>query len=295
MSSPVWETKLDDVKLIKRGKVRDIYEVDGSLLIVATDRISAFDVVLPTPIPDKGKILTLMSLFWFDFLRDIIDNHLITADVEKYPENLKPYKEILNQRSMLVKKTEVIPVECIVRGYITGSAMKEYQKTGEVCGIKLPPGLKEADKLPEPIFTPSTKAEMGEHDVNITFEEMVKIVGKDTAEFLKETSLKLYKKAADYAEERGIIIADTKFEFGIYQGKIILIDEVLTPDSSRFWPKDEYQPGKSQKSFDKQFIRDWLKSINWDPQNPPSIPQDIVEKTREKYLEALYRLTGKSF
>lgn len=294
MGLPVWETKLEGVKLIKRGKVRDIYEIDGSLLIVATDRISAFDVVLPTPIPDKGRILTLMSLFWFDFLKDMIENHLITADVDKYPESLKPYKEILSQRSMLVRKTKVIPVECIVRGYITGSAMKEYQKTGEVCGIKLPPGLKEADKLPEPIFTPSTKAEMGEHDVNITFEEMIKIVGKDTAEFLKETSLKLYKKAADYAEEKGIIIADTKFEFGIYEGKIILIDEVLTPDSSRFWPKDEYQPGKSQKSFDKQFIRDWLKSIDWDPQNPPSIPQDIVEKTREKYLEALYRLTGKS-
>lgn len=294
MGLPVWETKLEGVKLIKRGKVRDIYEIDGSLLIVATDRISAFDVVLPTPIPDKGRILTLMSLFWFDFLKDMIENHLITADVDKYPESLKPYKEILSQRSMLVRKTKVIPVECIVRGYITGSAMKEYQKTGEVCGIKLPPGLKEADKLPEPIFTPSTKAEMGEHDVNITFEEMIKIVGKDTAEFLKKTSLKLYKKAADYAEEKGIIIADTKFEFGIYEGKIILIDEVLTPDSSRFWPKDEYQPGKSQKSFDKQFIRDWLKSIDWDPQNPPSIPQDIVEKTREKYLEALYRLTGKS-
>lgn len=295
MNFPVWETKLEGVTLIKRGKVRDIYEVDGSLLIVATDRISAFDVVLPTPIPDKGKILTLMSLFWFDFLKDIIENHLITADVNKYPESLKPYREILNQRSMLVRKTKVIPVECIVRGYITGSAMKEYQKTGEVCGIKLPPGLKEAEKLPEPIFTPSTKAEIGEHDVNITFEEMIQMVGKDTAEFLKEISLKLYKKAADYAEERGIIIADTKFEFGIHEGKMILIDEVLTPDSSRFWPKDEYQPGKAQKSFDKQFIRDWLKSINWDPQKPPSIPQDIVEKTREKYLEALYRLTGKSF
>lgn len=294
MNLPVWETNLKGIKLLKRGKVRDIYEINEMLLIVATDRISAFDVVLPTPIPDKGKVLTLMSLFWFSFLKDIIDNHLITADVEEYPAVLKPYKEILHQRSMLVKKTQVIPVECIVRGYITGSAMKEYQKNGSVCGIKLPPGLKEADKLPEPIFTPSTKAEKGEHDVNITFEEMTKIVGKDMAEFLRDISIKLYKKAASYAEERGIIIADTKFEFGIYKDRIILIDEVLTPDSSRFWPKDEYLPGNPQKSFDKQFIRDWLASMNWDPKNPPHLPEEIVKKTREKYLEALYKLTGKS-
>lgn len=294
MNLPVWETNLKGIKLLKRGKVRDIYEINEMLLIVATDRISAFDVVLPTPIPDKGKVLTLMSLFWFSFLKDIIDNHLITADVEEYPAVLKPYKEILHQRSMLVKKTQVIPVECIVRGYITGSAMKEYQKNGSVCGIKLPPGLKEADKLPEPIFTPSTKAKKGEHDVNITFEEMTKIVGKDMAEFLRDISIKLYKKAASYAEERGIIIADTKFEFGIYKDRIILIDEVLTPDSSRFWPKDEYLPGNPQKSFDKQFIRDWLASMNWDPKNPPHLPEEIVKKTREKYLEALYKLTGKS-
>lgn len=294
MNLPVWETNLKGIKLLKRGKVRDIYEINEMLLIVATDRISAFDVVLPTPIPDKGKVLTLMSLFWFSFLKDIIDNHLITADVEEYPAVLKPYKEILHQRSMLVKKTQVIPVECIVRGYITGSAMKEYQKNGSVCGIKLPPGLKEADKLPEPIFTPSTKAKKGEHDVNITFEEMTKIVGKDMAEFLRDISIKLYKKAASYAEEKGIIIADTKFEFGIYKDRIILIDEVLTPDSSRFWPKDEYLPGNPQKSFDKQFIRDWLASMNWDPKNPPHLPEEIVKKTREKYLEALYKLTGKS-
>jgi len=294
MNLPVWETNLKGIKLLKRGKVRDIYEINEMLLIVATDRISAFDVVLPTPIPDKGKVLTLMSLFWFSFLKDIIDNHLITADVEEYPAVLKPYKEILHQRSMLVKKTQVIPVECIVRGYITGSAMKEYQKNGSVCGIKLPPGLKEADKLPEPIFTPSTKAKKGEHDVNITFEEMTKIVGKDMAEFLRDISIKLYKKAASYAEEKGIIIADTKFEFVIYKDRIILIDEVLTPDSSRFWPKDEYLPGNPQKSFDKQFIRDWLASMNWDPKNPPHLPEEIVKKTREKYLEALYKLTGKS-
>ncbi|MDN5379685.1 phosphoribosylaminoimidazolesuccinocarboxamide synthase [Thermodesulfobacterium sp.] len=294
MSLPVWETNLEKVPLLKRGKVRDIYDLGDKLLIVATDRISAFDVVLPTPIPYKGKILTQMSLFWFDFLKDIVDNHLITANLEEYPEVLKEYKETLAQRSMLVKKAKVLPVECIVRGYITGSAMKEYQKTGQVCGIPLPPGLKEADKLPEPIFTPSTKAEIGEHDVNITYQEMEKLVGSEVAQFLKETSLKIYKKASEYAESRGIIIADTKFEFGIYEDKIILVDEVLTPDSSRFWPKDEYQPGKPQKSFDKQFIRDWLKSISWDPQNPPTIPEDIVLKTREKYLEALYRLTGKT-
>jgi len=295
MGEALFETNIKEVPLLKRGKVRDIYDLGDKLLIVATDRISAFDVVFPTPIPDKGKILTLMSLFWFDFLKDIVENHLITANVEEYPEVLKPYKELLHQRSMLVRKTEVIPVECIVRGYITGSAMKEYQKTGKVCGITLPPGLKEADKLSEPIFTPSTKAEKGGHDINISFDEMVKLVGKETAEILRELSLKIYKKAADYAESKGIIIADTKFEFGILDGKIILIDEVLTPDSSRFWPMDEYEPGKPQKSFDKQFIRDWLKSTSWkDGENPPPIPPDIVEKTREKYLEALYKLTGKT-
>jgi phosphoribosylaminoimidazole-succinocarboxamide synthase len=295
MGEALFETNIKEVPLLKRGKVRDIYDLGDKLLIVATDRISAFDVVLPTPIPDKGKILTLMSLFWFDFLKDIVENHLITANVEEYPEVLKPYKELLHQRSMLVRKTEVIPVECIVRGYITGSAMKEYQKTGKVCGITLPPGLKEADKLSEPIFTPSTKAEKGGHDINISFDEMVKLVGKETAEILRELSLKIYKKAADYAESKGIIIADTKFEFGILDGKIILIDEVLTPDSSRFWPMDEYEPGKPQKSFDKQFIRDWLKSTSWKGgENPPPIPPDIVEKTREKYLEALYKLTGKT-
>lgn len=294
MSRAIFQTEIKEIPLLKRGKVRDIYDLGDSLLIVATDRISAFDVVLPTPIPDKGKILTLMTIFWLDFLKDIVENHLITADINDYPDVLKSYREVLFQRSMIVKKAKVIPVECIVRGYITGSAMKEYQKTGKVCGIKLPEGLKEADKLPEPIFTPSTKAEKG-HDVNITFEELVKLLGKDVAETLKDLSLKLYIKAADYAESKGIIIADTKFEFGFFDGKIILIDEVLTPDSSRFWPKDEYEPGKSQKSFDKQFIRDWLKSIAWDDKTPPPpIPPEIVEKTREKYLEALYRLTGKT-
>jgi len=293
MENALFQTDIKEVPLLKRGKVRDIYDLGDRLLIVATDRISAFDVVLPTPIPDKGKILTLMTLFWLDFLKDIVESHLITAHIEEYPEILKPYKEILHQRSMIVKKAKVIPVECIVRGYITGSAMKEYQKTGKVCGIKLPEGLKEADKLPEPIFTPSTKAEEG-HDINITFDELINIVGKEVAETLRDLSLKLYIKASNYAESKGIIIADTKFEFGFYEGKIILIDEVLTPDSSRFWPKDEYEPGKPQKSFDKQFIRDWLSSISWEEKAPPTIPPDIVEKTRDKYFEALYRLTGKT-
>jgi len=293
MEKALFQTDIKEVPLLKRGKVRDIYDLGDRLLIVATDRISAFDLVLPTPIPDKGKILTLMTLFWLDFLKDIVENHLITAYIEEYPEILKPYKEILHQRSMIVKKAKVIPVECIVRGYITGSAMKEYQKTGKVCGIKLPEGLKEADKLPEPIFTPSTKAEEG-HDINITFDELINIVGKEVAETLRELSLKLYTKASNYAESKGIIIADTKFEFGFYEGKIILIDEVLTPDSSRFWPKDEYEPGKPQKSFDKQFIRDWLSSLSWEEKAPPTIPPDIVEKTRAKYFEALYRLTGKT-
>jgi phosphoribosylaminoimidazole-succinocarboxamide synthase len=293
MSNPVVYTNIPDVPLLHRGKVRDIYDLGDSLLIVATDRISAFDVVLPTPIPDKGKILTKLTLFWLNFLKDIVENHLITANIDEYPEVLKKHREVLEGRSMIVRKAKVFPVECIVRGYITGSAMKEYLKTGMVCGIPLPPGLKEADKLPEPIFTPSTKAELGSHDVNITFEEMIKIVGKETAEALKELSLKLYKRASSYAEERGIIIADTKFEFGLHDGKVILVDEVLTPDSSRFWPKESYEPGKPQVSFDKQYIRDWLKNTGWkEGTPPPEIPPEVVEKTREKYLLALKVLTG---
>jgi phosphoribosylaminoimidazole-succinocarboxamide synthase len=293
MSNPVVYTNILDVPLLHRGKVRDIYDLGDSLLIVATDRISAFDVVLPTPIPDKGKILTKLTLFWLNFLKDIVENHLITANIDEYPEVLKKHREVLEGRSMIVKKAKVFPVECIVRGYITGSAMKEYLNTGMVCGIPLPPGLKEADKLPEPIFTPSTKAELGSHDVNITFEEMIKIVGKETAEALKELSLKLYKTASSYAEERGIIIADTKFEFGWHDSKIILVDEVLTPDSSRFWPKESYEPGKLQISFDKQYIRDWLKNTGWkEGTPPPEIPTEVVVKTREKYLLALKVLTG---
>jgi phosphoribosylaminoimidazole-succinocarboxamide synthase len=287
----LFETNLTSVPLLHRGKVRDIYDLGDSLLIVATDRISAFDVVLPTPIPEKGKILTLMTLFWLNFLKDIVENHLITADVKEYPEVLKPYEEILKDRSMLVKKAKVLPVECIVRGYLSGSAWKEYQEKGEICGLKLPKGLRESDKLPEPIFTPSTKAELGKHDINISFEEMKRITGEEVAEKVKEISLNLYKKASSYAETRGIIIADTKFEFGVYKDKLILVDEVLTPDSSRFWPKEEYQPGRPQKSFDKQFIRDWLKNSGWkDGSPPPEIPSEIVHKTREKYFEALRRL-----
>lgn len=296
-TSVLTESYISEVPLLKRGKVRDIYDLGDYLLIVATDRISAFDVVLPTPIPNKGKILTLMTLFWFDFLKDLVPNHVVTAKVEEYPEVLKPYYELLHQRSMLVKKARVIPVECIVRGYITGSAMKEYQKTGKVCGIELPSGLKEADKLPEPIFTPSTKAEKGEHDINITFEEMVNLVGREVAEKLRNLSLTIYQRASSYAESRGIIIADTKFEFGfdLKTEELMLIDEVLTPDSSRFWPKELYSPGKSQVSFDKQFVRDWLKEIGWkETEPPPEIPPYVVEKTLEKYLEALFKLTGKS-
>lgn len=287
------ETNLPGLPLLHRGKVRDIYDLGDSLLIVATDRISAYDVVLPTPIPEKGKILTLMTLFWLNFLKDIVENHLITANIEDYPEVLRPYTEVLRDRSMIVKKAKVLPVECIVRGYLSGSAWKEYQERGEICGLKLPAHLKESDKLPEPIFTPSTKAELGKHDINISFEEMKKLIGEALAEKVKDLSLKLYKKASSYAEKRGIIIADTKFEFGIYDERLILVDEVLTPDSSRFWPKEEYEPGRPQKSFDKQFIRDWLKNSGWkEGAPPPEIPLEIVLKTREKYLEALKRLTS---
>ncbi len=289
----VFETHFPALKLIHRGKVRDLYEVEDQLLMVATDRISAFDVVMPTPIPDKGKVLTQLSVFWFEFLKDLVPNHLITADVEEFPPVCQPYREELHLRSMLVRKTEPLPVECIVRGYLAGSGLKEYRRSGTVCGIKLPAGLREADKLPEPIFTPSTKAQEG-HDVNITFEECVRLIGPELAEKVRHLSLAIYKKAAAYAEERGIIIADTKFEFGLADGKLLLIDEVLTPDSSRFWPKEEYEPGRPQKSFDKQFLRDWLEEIGWNKEPPaPELPPEIVEKTRARYLEAYKRITGK--
>jgi len=287
-------TEFKTLTLKGRGKVRDIYDLGDQLLIVATDRMSAFDVVMPNPIPDKGRILTQLSKFWFDLTKEIIPNHIISTEVKDYPKVLEPYRKILKDRSMLVMKTEVLPVECVVRGYLSGSGWEEYRKTGEVCGIQLPKGLVESSKLDEPIFTPATKAEIGLHDENINFERVEKIVGREMAQKLKTLSLTIYKKARDVAEKEGIIIADTKMEFGVKDKKLILIDELLTPDSSRFWPKNEYQPGGPQKSFDKQFLRDYLLSIRWDKSPPaPQLPEEIVQKTREKYLEAYERLVGK--
>lgn len=287
------QTEFKSLTLKGRGKVRDIYDLGDRLLIVATDRMSAFDVVMPNPIPDKGRILTQLSKFWFDLTREIISNHVISTKVEEYPQECRAYQEDLRDRSMLVVKTEVLPVECVVRGYLAGSGWEEYQKTGEICGISLPRGLVESSKLGEPIFTPSTKAEQGLHDENISFEKMEKIVGKDLAQQLKSVSVGVYQRARDFAEKRGILIADTKMEFGIKDGKLILIDELLTPDSSRFWPKDGYRPGGSQKSFDKQYLRDYLLSIKWNKTPPaPELPEDIIKKTREKYLEAYERLVG---
>jgi len=279
--------EIKEYPLLRSGKVREVYDLGDSLLFIATDRISAFDCILPTPIPDKGKVLTDLSLFWFELLKNIVDNHLITADISKYPEQLKKYADQIDGRTMIVKKAEVLPVECIVRGYLAGSGWKEYQKNGTVTGIKLPDGLLESSELPEPIFTPSTKAESG-HDENIPFKKMVEIIGEELATKVRDVSMALYSSARDHAKNRGIILADTKFEFGIADSKLILIDEVLTPDSSRFWPLDVYEPGKSQPSFDKQFVRDYLSSLDWDKEPPaPELPEDIVEKTREKYFQAL--------
>jgi phosphoribosylaminoimidazole-succinocarboxamide synthase len=293
-SHVVSTTEFKNLKLKGRGKVRDIYDLGDRLLIVATDRMSAFDVVMPNPIPDKGKILTQLSKFWFDLTKDIVPNHVLSTQVEDYPKDCQPYQEMLRGRSMLVAKTEVLPVECVVRGYLSGSGWEEYRNTGEVCGIRLPKGLVESSKLEEPIFTPATKAELGLHDENITFERVEKIIGNDLAQRVKSLSMAVYKKARDFAEQRGILIADTKMEFGMKDGKLILIDELLTPDSSRFWPKNEYQPGGPQKSFDKQYLRDYLLSIRWDKKPPaPQLPEEIVQKTREKYLEAYERLVGK--
>jgi len=287
-------TDFPDLELYASGKVRDIYRVDNDrLLFVATDRISAFDYVLATGIPDKGKVLTQLSLFWFDFLKDIVSNHAVTARVEQYPAHLAPYEDQLRGRSMLVIKADMITIECVVRGYISGSAWKEYQQAGTVCGIKLPAGLRESEKLPQPIFTPATKS-TGGHDENISFAEMVKRAGREVSERLRDTSLRIYKSAADYAAQRGIIIADTKFEFGNTPKGLVLADEVLTPDSSRFWPSDTYQPGRAQESFDKQFVRDYLESINWNKQPPaPALPEDVARRTSEKYVEAYRRLTGR--
>jgi phosphoribosylaminoimidazole-succinocarboxamide synthase len=293
MRTPVSQTDFKDLNLIKRGKVRDIYDLGENLLMVATDRISAFDVVMPDPIPDKGIILTQISLYWFEMMKPIIENHVISADVSDFPAACQPYADTLRGRSMLVKKTEPLPIECVVRGYISGSGWKSYRESQTVCGIALPTGLKESDQLPEPIFTPSTKEDLGAHDINIDFEETVKRIGNDIASKVRALSLAIYKKGAEIASEKGIIIADTKFEFGRIGNRLILIDEVLTPDSSRFWPKDTYQPGGSQQSFDKQYVRDHLISINYNRQPPgPPLPEEIIRNTRKKYLEALTQLTG---
>lgn len=292
--TPVFETDFPGLKLLSRGKVRDNYDLGDSLLIVATDRISAFDVVMPTPIPDKGRILTRLSDFWLRFLSDIVDQHLLSTEVSDYPAVCKPYAPTLAGRSMWVKKAEVLPIECIVRGYLVGSGWKDYQKTGEVCGIALPEGMKEAEKLPSPIFTPSTKAAKGAHDENISFEAMADKVGKDLAQRVRDTSIRIYLKASDYARERGIILADTKFEFGLVEGKLTLVDEVLTPDSSRFWPADRYKVGCSPESFDKQYLRDYLIQSGWKTSDPaPVLPPEVVANTRSRYMEALERLTGK--
>ena len=287
------EDTLSGLTLFNRGKVRDIYDLGDNLLLVASDRISAFDVILPTLIPDKGKILTALSVYWFNVIKDILPHHLITTDVDQFPAACQPHKAKLEGRTMLVKKSLPAPVECIVRGYLAGSGWKDYQKTGAVCGIPLPKGLVEAARLDEPIFTPSTKAPVGAHDVNITFDEMVTKVGKKRADKMRDATVAIYSRARALAETKGIIIADTKFEFGIEGDEIILIDEVLTPDSSRFWPMAGYEPGKTPDSFDKQFVRDYLVNLPWDMKSPaPELPPDIVKKTQDKYLEALKRLTS---
>ena len=293
LDSVLLRTDFPELKLHASGKVRDVYHLDDAhLLFVATDRISAFDYVLATGIPHKGRILTQISLFWFDFLRDLVPNHVVTADVKQYPASAQKYADQLNGRSIVVMRAEMIPVECVVRGYISGSAWKEYKTSGRVCGIELPAGLKESGKLPQPIFTPSTKATTG-HDENIPFDEMTRIVGVELSRQLRELSLKIYSNAADYALRKGIIIADTKFEFGMTSKGITLADEVLSPDSSRFWPADKYQPGRAQESYDKQYVRDYLEQIRWNKQPPaPALPTDVARHTSEKYLEAFQQLTG---
>ena len=289
----VLETNLDGLTLARRGKVRDVYDLGDHLLIVATDRISAFDYILGSGIPDKGKVLTQLSAFWFDHVGDLVPHHVVAVDVDRFPAVTKPHQEVLRGRSMLVKKTEPLPVECVARGYISGSGWKDYKQTGGVCGISLPAGLRESDRLPEPIFTPATKAESG-HDENISEAQAGEIVGEALIKRLRELTLSIYARGVEHAAECGIMIADTKFEFGMIGSQLILIDEVLTPDSSRFWPKDTYEPGKSQFSFDKQFVRDHLEAIGWNKQPPvPSLPADVVERTRDKYLEAYKRLTGR--
>lgn len=301
LNTVVWETNLPGIHFLNRGKVRDLYEVGGQLLLIATDRLSAFDVVLPTPIPDKGRVLTQLSLFWFNLLRDVIPNHIVTAT--DFPAELAPYRAQLEGRAMLCRRTNPLPIECVVRGYLSGSGWKDYRATGKVCGIALPPGLRESERLPEAIFTPSTKATAG-HDENISFDEAVSRIGAELAEKARAVSLEIYRRAAAYAEPRGIILADTKFEFGLAGDharglslepaeKLIWIDEALTPDSSRFWPADGYQPGRAQPSYDKQYVRDYLERIGWNKQPPgPDLPLDVVAATREKYREAYRQLTG---
>ncbi|HTG82693.1 MAG TPA: phosphoribosylaminoimidazolesuccinocarboxamide synthase [Geobacteraceae bacterium] len=294
MSKLVLNTDFPDLKLAGRGKVRDIYDLEESLLIVTTDRISAFDVIMNEAIPDKGYVLTQISAFWFRQMEDIIPNHIISTDVKEFPAACQKYADVLEGRSMLVKKAKPLPAECIVRGYLSGSGWKDYKATGAVCGIKLPAGLVESDRLPEPIFTPSTKAELGTHDENISFDQMVNMCGRELSEKVRDVTLAIYAKARDIADTKGIIIADTKFEYGIYNGELIIIDECMTPDSSRFWPKDGYKPGGPQPSFDKQFLRDYLETLDWGKTAPaPPLPAEIVKKTGEKYMEALVRLTGK--
>lgn len=289
-----FETNFPGLNLLSRGKVRDIYDLGDTLLIVASDRISAFDVVMPNPIPDKGKILTSLSEFWLRHLRDVVENHLISTEVKDFPESCRPYAAELEGRSMWVKKARVLPIECIVRGYLAGSGWLDYKKTGQLCGIPLPAGLIEAQQLPEPVFTPSTKAERGEHDENIPFEKMVDTVGKEIALKVSEVAIDLYKRGSAYARERGIILADTKFEFGLVEGRLMLVDEVLTPDSSRFWPADRYRAGASPESFDKQFLRDYLIASGWKKSDPaPQLPDEVVVNTRSRYMEALKRLSGK--
>jgi phosphoribosylaminoimidazole-succinocarboxamide synthase len=290
----VLQTDFPDLKLHASGKVRDVYQIDDErLLFVATDRISAFDYVLATGIPQKGRVLTQISLFWFDFLSDIVPNHLVTAEVEQYPQALQKYAEVLRGRSMIVQRAEMFPVECVVRGYISGSAWKEYKATGKVCGIELPAGLRESEAFPEPIFTPATKAVSG-HDENISFARMCEILGSETSSTLRELTLRIYKKAAAYARQRGIIIADTKFEFGRTAKGITLADEVLTPDSSRFWPADKYAAGHGQESYDKQYVRDYLEEIRWNKQPPaPALPDEVARRTSEKYLDAYRQITGR--
>jgi len=295
MARTVYQTDFPDLKLKTRGKVRDVYDLGAELLVVASDRISAFDVVMAEPIPGKGRILTAISAFWFKTLAGIVPDHIISLDPAEYPEACQPYRDILEGRSMLVRKAEPLPVECIVRGYLAGTGYKDYLETGRVCGLELPPGLVLASRLDEPFFAPSTKAERGDHDENITMEEARALIGAEMADELARMSLALYIKARDIAEARGIILADTKFEFGLYDGQIILIDEIFTPDSSRFWPKDQYRPGRPQPSFDKQPLRDYLETLDWDKSPPPPpLPEDVIAATAERYKEAQRLLTGEA-